>query len=372
MSAENTANEVVVQPFGARSDLARLPFEEPPRPASKNALLGALAPETYEQALVMAVALSKSPLVPKAYQAKEQRRDTAGDIVIAGMWGASLGLDWLHAMKSIAVINGSAGIWGDVGYALMLKSKQLEVFEQTWDPVKKIATCKIKRRGYAERVTTFSMEQARQAKLDSKATYQLYPDVMCGWRAFWRAAKPCFADVFMGLDGAEELADLPPQVAPIPEPKALPPPAKTAADLLTEAFGGGTKPALEAGPGGAQAPAQQESAGPEPERVYIKEVVPREYQRKDKSTGTVFWIRLVDDPRKISTFSESFAEVARSAIGDAWPALIVATPSQSKNPAYKDCFDLQSIVLAPEQDSAGAPPDADPADGAGEPEGEAP
>lgn len=333
MSTDVTAHQPMK--FGARASLLKT--------TQASALLDAMTPRTADQALKMAEQFAKSGLVPRAYQGKPQ------DIIVAGMWGAQLGLNWLQSLKAIAVINGNPGIWGDVGYALMHSSGQLEVFQQEWDAVKRVAVCTIKRRGQEARTATFSWEQAVTARLDKKDTYMLWPDVMCGWRAFWRAARPTFADIFMGMMGAEEAFDMSRQEviqAPVPEPRAIE--DRSMGDAL-KAYG--ANPAKSQAPSAqAQRSNEQSAQGAAPAADYSQPTMVQAVEEKtykvprgkpDAGATKCYWIIALGDGRKASTYSESFKATAQQALDESIP---VTVDSFVNDKGYTN---LKDIIFTP-------------------------
>lgn len=160
-----------------------------------------LSPQTFEQALTFAKYLADSDMVPKNFHGKP------GDCLIAMQWGMEVGLKPLQALQNIAVINGRPSLWGDAIIALVRSSPLCEyVVEVQTDA---LATCRVKRRGEAEEVRTFSMEDAKKAGLTGKAgPWTQYPKRMMQMRARAFAMRDVFPDVLKGLHSAEESMDL--------------------------------------------------------------------------------------------------------------------------------------------------------------------
>jgi hypothetical protein len=160
-----------------------------------------LSPQTFEQALTFANYLADSDMVPKNFHGKP------GDCLIAMQWGMEVGLKPLQALQNIAVINGRPSLWGDAIIALVRSSPLCEyVMESQTDAV---ATCRVKRRGEAEEVRTFSMEDAKKAGLTGKTgPWTQYPKRMMQMRARAFAMRDVFPDVLKGLHSAEESMDL--------------------------------------------------------------------------------------------------------------------------------------------------------------------
>ena len=182
-----------------------------------------LSPQTFEQALTFSTYLADSDLVPKDFKGKP------GNCLIAMQWGSELGLKPLQAMQNLAIINGRPSLWGDAVIALVRGSSLCESIIETDDG--HTATCKVKRRGEAEQMRTFSMDDAASAGLKGKqGPWAQYPKRMRQMRARAFALRDVFPDVLRGLPVAEELMDTPPEkdmgmadVVGAPPPPPAPP-----------------------------------------------------------------------------------------------------------------------------------------------------
>lgn len=183
--------------------------------------------------------IAQSSLCPEQYRGKP------ADVLIAVQLGAELGVAPLQALSGIAVVNGRASVWGDLGRAVVLRSGLLEDQRETYDDATKTARCELKRRGVAEPfVGTFSWTDATAAKLTGKQTYQQYGKDMLAWRAWWRAARKGFADALKGVAAAEEQTDyVDAQPAPIAMPRRA---SETTAGASVAAFLGGGETAVAA------------------------------------------------------------------------------------------------------------------------------
>lgn len=172
-----------------------------------------LSPQTFEQALTFCDYLADSDLVPKDFKGKP------ANCLIAIQWGAELGLKPLQALQNLAIINGRPALWGDAVLAIVRASPLCEYVTETDDGHK--ATCKVKRRGEAEEVRTFSMDDAKTAGLLGKAgPWTQYPKRMRQMRARAFALRDAFTDVLKGMAVAEEIMDIDPS-AKESAPKAV-------------------------------------------------------------------------------------------------------------------------------------------------------
>lgn len=162
-----------------------------------------LVPKTLDEAMQMAKLIADSELVPKDYRGKP------GNVLIAVQMGAELGLKPMQAIQGIAVINGRPSIFGDIGKAI-LRANGYQIDEDDIETIKKTqrARCKITRRNGEVIERTFSVEDAKTAKLWGKeGAWTNYPWRQMAWRAFWFAGRDGAADALKGLSGAEEAMD---------------------------------------------------------------------------------------------------------------------------------------------------------------------
>lgn len=186
-----------------------------------------LTPRSLAEALELAKLMAASDLVPKDF------RDKPGNVLIAVQMGGEIGLPPLGALQGIAVINGRPSVYGDAGKAILL-SHGCDIIETDVEEIRKtgIARCTIKRPGFEPKTRTFSLEDAKQAKLIGKqGPWSEYRERMMAWRAFWFAARDAAADLLKGVAGAEELEDMAVRgavnITPRPETERPEPPRKS-------------------------------------------------------------------------------------------------------------------------------------------------
>lgn len=185
--------------------------------------ISAMIPTDIDQAFRLARAIAMSGMAPKAYGQDENK------CFVGILAGAEVGFAPMQALQSIAVINGNPSIWGDGALALVQASGLLESIEETDDGNE--ATCCVVRKGWAPIVRTFSMEDAKKAKLAGKAgPWTDYPKRMRQMRARSWALRDGFADVLKGLHIAEEVRDRPEQPEP---PKTM----RLSSDMLAQQAG---------------------------------------------------------------------------------------------------------------------------------------
>ena len=165
------------------------------------------APVTLDEAMRFSEMLSKSQMVPRAYQGKPE------DVLVAVQWGKELGLAPLQALQNIACINGKPSVYGDAAMALVQASSVCEDIEEYFereDTPNYVAVCVAKRKGRKPVKATFSVEDAKRAGLWGKqGPWQAYPKRMMQMRARGFALRDAFPDVLKGLITAEEAQDYP-------------------------------------------------------------------------------------------------------------------------------------------------------------------
>lgn len=167
--------------------------------------LGIVKFSGFKEAFECASAFARSSLVPSSFKGKPQ------DIVVAWQCGSEIGLSPMQSLRSIAVINGRATLWGDALIAIASSHPDFEdIKEETLEQIRKNgrAVCRVKRKGRNWDERSFSIEDAKKAKLWGKAgPWQSYPERMLQLRARGFAIRDVFADALFGMTTAEEARD---------------------------------------------------------------------------------------------------------------------------------------------------------------------
>jgi hypothetical protein len=153
----------------------------------------------------LASQLSKSAMVPKAYQGKPQ------DLFVAMAMGYQIGLSVEQAVQAIAVINGKPCLWGDEMMALCMAHKDFEDIIE--EPI--LANdavigykCTVKRKGRTNTVNVFTLDDAKKAGLLGKqGAWTLYTSRMLKNRARGFSLRDSFPDALKGIKSREEIED---------------------------------------------------------------------------------------------------------------------------------------------------------------------
>ncbi len=305
-----------------------------------------LAPKTLQEAMQYAKIISESSLCPNAFRGKP------GDVLIAVQIGAELGVSPLQALANVAVINGRASLWGDLVVALVQRSGLCEYLIEEWDEPSQTSTVRIKRKGKPEKVETFSMADARRARLDKKDLYQQYPQRMCGWRAKTYAIRSEFADVLKGLAVAEEVMDFGPQATVEHEaPIRMPQMVKPEAHIAEPQAGEPSEPAAnDASHEDQQSEASSEDQHPEQGELpqtdddagltTVVGVSAVPFKTRTGGESTVYKITLADG-RVAASFSETTYQLATQALSEC--LRVRAETSPGKKPGQLN-IDLLEIV----------------------------
>jgi hypothetical protein len=167
--------------------------------------------------------------------------------------GMELGLPPMASLQNIAAINGRPSIWGDAMLGVVRSTGELEEFTEWFEnagtklartpsefPDSVMAVCRVKRRGYDPIESSFSVADAKRAKLWGKqGPWTEYTARMLKFRARSFALRDEFGDALRGLYSAEEQRDLPPEPMRDVTPRDTTPPkvitGGTAAPAATEA-----------------------------------------------------------------------------------------------------------------------------------------
>jgi hypothetical protein len=140
--------------------------------------------------------------------------------------GMELGLPPMAALQNIAAVNGRPAIRGDAMLGVVRATGELEEFTEWHEdaggklarvpadfPDSVTAVCRVKRRGHEAVETSFSVADAKRAKLwGGKGPWTEYPARMLKFRARSFALRDEFGDALRGLRPAEEQQDIPEEI----------------------------------------------------------------------------------------------------------------------------------------------------------------
>lgn len=155
------------------------------------------AADTWRTMLDMAGELVKSGLLPRAIQSP------AAALAII-QTGQELGLPPMYALRKIAVINGSPVVEAEVMLAMIYRDHgdNAVFFEETNE---KRCVVRYKRKGWEKYQTfTWTIEEAKAAKLTGKDVWQMYPPAMLRARCISAMARAAFPDTVGGMYTHEE------------------------------------------------------------------------------------------------------------------------------------------------------------------------
>jgi hypothetical protein len=179
-----------------------------------------IIPQTFEEVQRFAAMAVRSGLWKAAKD--EDAEVTLARCCLAVMTGLDVGLSPAQAIQCIAVINGRCLIYGDaVPGVLWAHGFDIEQ-SIDGDGDARAATCTITRPGGKKITRTFSVADAKRARLwderkmverygktlPNDAPWHRFPDRMLGWRALGFAKSDGASDVMRGLDIQENMIDL--------------------------------------------------------------------------------------------------------------------------------------------------------------------
>ena len=177
-------------------------------------LAAQLSPEQrkFNQAMQMAITLSRSQIVPMHFRGK------ADDVFAAIQLGTELGFQPMQSLNCIVMIQGNATLKAQTMLALIRSRCPQAIIEI--EQGKEDATCFMARnkedKGYK---SEWSKEKAIGAKfavawdkelkkVKVKDNWENQPGNMAKWRAVMECARVIFPEVIMGLYSAEEIEDM--------------------------------------------------------------------------------------------------------------------------------------------------------------------
>lgn len=159
-------------------------------------------------------------LAAKAHKSGMYGVKSAEDAFMRIATGLELGLSASQALRGIHVFSGKPTLAADTMLAVCQRSPLCETFACVESSATK-ATYVAKRVGQPETRLTWTIEEAKAAKLDGKDNWRMYPAAMLRARCIAALARMVFADLLLGLYTPEEMGDAQPartveaQVVPV-------------------------------------------------------------------------------------------------------------------------------------------------------------
>lgn len=156
-----------------------------------------------EDAWRLAQRITKTEFVPKGLQNRPEA------VLAAILKGHELDLPPMTALGSIHVVNGRPGLSAELQRGLVTRAGHEIGFEEMSSTR---VTCYGRRSDTGQELrVTWTMEDAKRAKLSEKDVWRQYPRNMLAARASADVCRFLFSDVTGGLRTVEELEDIPPE-----------------------------------------------------------------------------------------------------------------------------------------------------------------
>jgi hypothetical protein len=134
---------------------------------------------------------------------------TPEQALLVMMTGRDLGLSYPQSLRAFHVVQGRPVLSAAGAVAICLRHKDICEYVRTVEATDASATVEVKRTGDPARRTTFTIDDARRAKLDGKDVWKAYPSRMLLARAQMFACREVFPDLLLGLYDADELEPAP-------------------------------------------------------------------------------------------------------------------------------------------------------------------
>jgi hypothetical protein len=218
----------------------------------------ALRPKSYGQIIKLAQMACESGMVPKTFVNEPHKT------AVAMMMLAENDLPVMTGLKYVAVINGQPAFFSDAVPGIARKRGLVRHRKEWWDGTgeNRTAHCEVINSDGDTFKRSFSVADARRAKLWNKETYQQYPDTMLMWRARNSAIRDAAPDAFMGPT-VEELEALAAAFVGPDHAKEINPPQQPE-PTNNSPLAPQIRPARSEAPRAAQPEARQQAQAPEP------------------------------------------------------------------------------------------------------------
>src|ERR1700722_2119520 len=160
----------------------------------------------------------KHALEPTSLEAAYRVATVAAKIGIGGvrspeealiriMHGRTLGITSMQALRFVYVVNGRAAVDSTLLRALCLSHPDCEEFALV-ESTPQGATFRARRRGYAAVTLTWTLEDAKRARLLEKDSWRAYPAQMLRARVTADLARLVFPDAVAGLPVGHGVAEV--------------------------------------------------------------------------------------------------------------------------------------------------------------------
>lgn len=126
--------------------------------------------------------------------------------------GRDLGLSYAQSLRAFHVVQGRPVLSAQGAVAICLKHRDVCEYVRTIESSDTVATVEAKRRGDPPRRVTFTIEEAKRAKLTGRDVWQSYPSRMLLARAQMFVCREVFPDLLLGMYSEDELEPAPQRV----------------------------------------------------------------------------------------------------------------------------------------------------------------
>jgi hypothetical protein len=159
------------------------------------------------------------------------------------MHGRSLGITAMQALRFVYLINGRAGVDATLMRALCLTHPDCEEFVLL-ESTPQVATFRARRRGHEAVTLSWTLEDARRARLSDRDTWRAYPAQMLRARVTAELARLVFPDAVAGLVMSEAAEETPSERASAEEVPDVPS-GTSAADASAPALAARTEDSVD-------------------------------------------------------------------------------------------------------------------------------
>lgn len=148
---------------------------------------------TFDLMVRQAEVLSRSRIIPRAYQGKEY------DIIAAGLAGQAFGWDLMTSLRNYHVIEGTASMRPEAMLGLVRRAgHSVTLTLDDGGTVRKASAHGKRADNGDEHLAVFTTDDAKAAGLLGKNNWKQYEDAMLTWRAVSALCRVLFPDVVLG------------------------------------------------------------------------------------------------------------------------------------------------------------------------------